>query len=100
VVPDAATITIGGVTALSVQMVLMSQIRRVIRAGGKLDRVFDWLNYPVAFGIVTLADPPWPLWSWAEWQQWGMLSIALATLASVTAKKTNDAQPRRNEEPE
>jgi hypothetical protein len=29
-----------------------------------------------------------------------MLSIALATLASVTAKKTNDAQPRRNEEPE
>jgi hypothetical protein len=91
---DAATITIGGVTALSVQMVIMAQLRRLTRAGSRADRLFDWLNYPVAFALVTLADPPWPVWSWAEWQQWGMLGLALATLASVTAKKTGDAKPR------
>lgn len=94
--PDAATVTIGGVTALTVQMTLMSQLRRLCHIGSRMDRWFDWLNYPVAVVIVTVANPPWPWWSWAEWQSWATLSLALATLASVTAKKSRDAEPRGN----
>jgi len=95
--PDAGTLTIAGMTALSIQIVVMSQLRRLILAGRRADRLFDLCNYPVAFAIVTLANPPWPVWEWREWQVWAMLSIALATLASVTAKKAGDAKPRATE---
>lgn len=97
---DAATVTIGGITALSIQMVIVSQIRRLTRAGGRADRLLDWMNYPIAFLLVAVANPPWPVFAWPEWQAYIGLSLALATLASVTAKKTSDAKPRGNEETE
>ncbi|MBV6425511.1 MAG: hypothetical protein NAOJABEB_03332 [Steroidobacteraceae bacterium] len=91
---DISAVSIGGMTALSIQMVVMSQIRRLTRAGHRMDRLFDILNWPIAFSLVAVANPPWPLYSWPEWQAYTGLSLALATLASVTAKKAGDAKPR------
>lgn len=92
--PDAATISIGGITILSIHMVIMSQIRKLTIVGTRLDRWFDWINHPIAFILVGIANPPWPLYSWDAWQSYVGLSLALATLASVTAKKMADAKPR------
>lgn len=92
--PDAATITIGGITVLTVQMTIMAMIRKQCHVGSRTERYFDWLNWPVAFVLVGIANPPWPWWSFGEWQSFVGLALALATLASVTAKKASDAQPK------
>lgn len=95
---DVGTVSIGGMAALTIQITLMAQLRRLIPAGmARLDRAFDWLNYPLAFSLMLIANPPWPMRSADEWQSYIGFSLALAVSASLAAKKANDAQTRNGD---
>lgn len=81
--------------ALTIQITIMAQLRRLIPVDApRLDRAFDWLNYPLAFALILVANPPWPLNSSGEWQSFIGFSLALAVSASLAAKKAGDAQAR------
>lgn len=81
------TAVIGGMSLLTIHMVIMAQIRKFLPEWKILDKIFDLINYPVAFVLILLVNPPWPLYESSEWGEYIGYSIASATLASVAAGK-------------
>ena len=99
------TAAIGGMTVISVQLVLMAQIRSFfpgrIRGWSVSTKIFDLINYLVSAVLLLLVIPPWPVYSYEAWRNYIGASLATAALASITAKKVMDEKGGTTEpEPE
>lgn len=79
------TAVIGGTAVLTIHLTIMAQVRRFIP--NRLAGAFDLLNYPLAFLEMLFINPPYPLVDYGEWQAYAGGAIAIAALASVSAKK-------------
>jgi hypothetical protein len=97
---NVETAVIGGMSLISVHMVIMSQIRKFIPEYPFLNKIFDLFNYPVAFILILVLNPPWPIVSAAAWGEYISYSVALAVLASITAGKTIQEDKRKLHEME
>lgn len=86
---DPATAKLGGVLILTVHMTIMAQLKQYFTLKPK-SRLYDMVNYPLAFLLVLPVLPPWPVWAWEAWAAYVSGAIGLAVLASVTAQKTRD----------
>jgi hypothetical protein len=94
---DPATSKLGGVAILTIHLGIMAQLKKFFLIATRR-RFFDFLNYPVAFALVTPILPPWPIWEYGAWANYVGGSVALAVLASVTAQKVRDAVPEEDKQ--
>lgn len=81
------TALLGGMSLLAIHQVIMAQVRRFVPEHKRLERFFDLLNYPIAFILMLLISPPWPIYSSVAWSNYISFSIATAALASIVAGK-------------
>lgn len=81
------TALLGGMSLLAIHQVIMAQIRKLIPDHKQLERFFDFLNYPIAFILMLLISPPWPIYSSTAWSNYIAFSLSTAALASIVAGK-------------
>lgn len=79
------TAVIGGTAVLTLHLTIMAQVRRFMP--NRLAGLFDLLNYPLAFVEMLMINPPYPLVNYGEWRDYAGGALAVAALASISAKK-------------
>ena len=92
------TAVFGGMSLITIHLVIMSQIRKFAPDWKYLNKFFDLLNYPVAFVLLLFVHPPWPIYSGEAWGAYIQFSISTAALASVAAGKVISEDKKKIQE--